>query len=200
MPSVLDNRIEQRIELLTMKINYLTDLIEFQHNNSSRRNTIPRTAPASSSSLFNRFFTPSTRTANVAPAPVPQQPNNLLDDTFELSFTTPTSNSASVLNTLLGLGPLTVPAAASAPVQRGLSLNELLSNTSLSLYTEVDGSLENDNCSICTEEYENNDIQRKINQCNHKFHSRCLENWVTNHNTCPLCRVNIVNQNDLENN
>jgi hypothetical protein len=177
MMSSQNNRLETKIDQLSMKINYLTELIEYQNN---RRQ--PTRSPTSSSSLFNNLFS-STR---IPTTTVPSTAPNMVDDTFELSFTTPTSNSASIINTLLGIPPQVNQSSQ----QRGITITELLGNTSLVVYHEND---ETETCSICTEEYQNHDIQRKINRCNHLFHSRCLENWVTNHSTCPLCREEIVN-------
>lgn len=29
-------------------------------------------------------------------------------------------------------------------------------------------------------------------QCKHHFHKECIENWVKTHNTCPMCRQEIL--------
>ena len=43
-----------------------------------------------------------------------------------------------------------------------------------------------DNCSICLKKmYCNNSIST---ECNHIFHKICLETWLKNKDTCPLCR------------
>ena len=56
---------------------------------------------------------------------------------------------------------------------------------------------ENDiNCSICTDDLE---IESKIFcikykkpiktlNCNHQYHKYCINIWLKEHNTCPLCR------------
>ena len=53
---------------------------------------------------------------------------------------------------------------------------------------------ENKMCSICLEEYKNNDIIKKL-PCNHIFHSECLKIWLSNKTTCPICR-NDLRQNN----
>ena len=42
-----------------------------------------------------------------------------------------------------------------------------------------------DECSICYEEM-NNDIV--FTKCKHKFHKKCLSEWISYKNTCPKCR------------
>ena len=56
----------------------------------------------------------------------------------------------------------------------------------------VCNELPENNCSICLEEFKNEDLLKKLN-CNHIFHKDCLGTWINNNtnknnNTCPLCR------------
>ena len=45
-------------------------------------------------------------------------------------------------------------------------------------------------CSICLDEIK---INKKIYNisCNHKFHKKCLKNWLKEKFSCPTCRINI---------
>ena len=46
-------------------------------------------------------------------------------------------------------------------------------------------------CTICLEEYEeNNDLYQL--QCGHYYHKECIDDWLLKHQTCPLCRLNLV--------
>eukprot|EP01095_Lingulamoeba_sp_RSL-Kostka_P007293 TRINITY_DN2308_c0_g1_i1.p1 TRINITY_DN2308_c0_g1~~TRINITY_DN2308_c0_g1_i1.p1 ORF type:complete len:143 (-),score=35.03 TRINITY_DN2308_c0_g1_i1:69-497(-) len=45
-------------------------------------------------------------------------------------------------------------------------------------------------CSICLEEFKLNEYARKI-PCNHFFHDNCIVEWLTSHNTCPLCKYEL---------
>lgn len=47
-------------------------------------------------------------------------------------------------------------------------------------------------CAICMEDFEDGDSCRILTSCKHMFHPICIENWLRNHLTCPLCRVSIV--------
>tara|TARA_B100000902_G_scaffold392273_1_gene444417 strand:+ start:633 stop:1379 length:747 start_codon:yes stop_codon:yes gene_type:complete len=74
--------------------------------------------------------------------------------------------------------------------QRGSSINSLLDSTTLSLASQIMHD-ENDTCAICRQVYNHDDIVRKINICGHFFHSSCIEQWLRNHNNCPVCRIGI---------
>ncbi|KAF7822440.1 E3 ubiquitin-protein ligase RING1-like [Senna tora] len=50
-------------------------------------------------------------------------------------------------------------------------------------------------CIICLATYESGD-RLKVLPCNHRFHGDCLEKWLTDHATCPLCRYNLPNQHN----
>ena len=46
-------------------------------------------------------------------------------------------------------------------------------------------------CSICLEEYiENNNII-KLN-CEHQYHKECIKEWLNINRNCPQCRKNII--------
>ncbi|CAF2050859.1 BnaA09g45710D [Brassica napus] len=42
-------------------------------------------------------------------------------------------------------------------------------------------------CSICLEEWSGGDVAAEM-PCKHEFHSKCVEEWLGRHATCPLCR------------
>ena len=52
-------------------------------------------------------------------------------------------------------------------------------------------SAESDSCSICCEEIST--AESETLSCGHRFHKRCIEQWVNNSDTCPLCRAVITN-------
>jgi len=45
-------------------------------------------------------------------------------------------------------------------------------------------------CSICLAPM-NNTNSKKLNNCVHIYHTKCIEKWKKKHNTCPQCRVPI---------
>jgi hypothetical protein len=48
-------------------------------------------------------------------------------------------------------------------------------------------------CTVCLCEYEGGDEMRRL-PCGHDFHQACIDKWMTQHTTCPICRVGLVPQ------
>ncbi|MCD9558936.1 hypothetical protein HAX54_016636 [Datura stramonium] len=46
-------------------------------------------------------------------------------------------------------------------------------------------------CSICLGCYEDEEIVKMMPKCGHGFHSLCLDKWLGNCSTCPLCRSSV---------
>jgi hypothetical protein len=51
-----------------------------------------------------------------------------------------------------------------------------------------DDSVAASNCSICLADYTDSDLLRLLPECNHLFHSQCIDPWFKLHTTCPVCR------------
>ena len=50
-----------------------------------------------------------------------------------------------------------------------------------------------DICTICQESVESGRMKKvMIKKCNHVFHKKCLEKWVSCKPNCPTCRVKII--------
>nr|XP_020447408.1 RING finger protein 150 [Monopterus albus] len=48
-----------------------------------------------------------------------------------------------------------------------------------------------DNCAVCIEGYKPNDVVRLL-PCRHVFHKHCVDPWLQDHRTCPMCKMNIL--------
>uniref|UniRef100_A0A061S256 E3 ubiquitin-protein ligase RLIM n=1 Tax=Tetraselmis sp. GSL018 TaxID=582737 RepID=A0A061S256_9CHLO len=48
-------------------------------------------------------------------------------------------------------------------------------------------------CAICLCAYEEGETMRRL-PCNHEFHMKCIDQWLTQHTTCPMCRVSLVSE------
>ncbi|XP_010121862.1 PREDICTED: E3 ubiquitin-protein ligase RNF128-like, partial [Chlamydotis macqueenii] len=48
-----------------------------------------------------------------------------------------------------------------------------------------------DTCVVCIELYKPNEVVR-ILTCNHLFHKNCIDPWLLEHRTCPMCKCDIL--------
>ena len=46
-------------------------------------------------------------------------------------------------------------------------------------------------CAICTQDAQANDQWRELT-CGHKFHPTCIDPWIQQHHSCPLCRAHVA--------
>ena len=46
-------------------------------------------------------------------------------------------------------------------------------------------------CSVCINEYAQGNKLRRL-PCSHEFHIHCIDRWLSENNTCPICRQPIL--------
>ncbi|KAI9557014.1 hypothetical protein GHT06_016810 [Daphnia sinensis] len=46
-------------------------------------------------------------------------------------------------------------------------------------------------CAVCIEPYKANDVVRLL-PCRHEFHKICVDPWLLEHRTCPMCKMDIL--------
>lgn len=71
-----------------------------------------------------------------------------------------------------------------------------LPTRTVSKKTEED---ESDNCAVCLDGYKASDVVR-ILPCQHEFHKLCIDPWLVEHRTCPMCKLNILKELGLGSN
>lgn len=49
---------------------------------------------------------------------------------------------------------------------------------------------------MCLEEYEAKDVVRVLPACGHAFHAACIDAWLRQHPTCPVCRASLRAKNN----
>lgn len=47
-------------------------------------------------------------------------------------------------------------------------------------------------CGICQDAFNVDSTVRQIRRCGHYYHLSCIEQWLANHQTCPLCMQNVM--------
>ncbi|KAJ0011092.1 hypothetical protein Pint_33398 [Pistacia integerrima] len=62
-------------------------------------------------------------------------------------------------------------------------------------YKKGDGLVEGSECSVCLNEFEEDETLRLLPKCNHAFHVPCIDTWLRSHTNCPMCRAPIVKYN-----
>ncbi|KQJ99700.1 RING-H2 finger protein ATL80 [Brachypodium distachyon] len=50
---------------------------------------------------------------------------------------------------------------------------------------------EESQCTVCLEEYEAKDVVRVLPFCGHAFHVACIDAWLKQQSTCPICRASM---------
>lgn len=46
-------------------------------------------------------------------------------------------------------------------------------------------------CTVCLAEYQEKDMLRILPYCGHGFHVTCIDIWLQQHSTCPICRISL---------
>ena len=59
-------------------------------------------------------------------------------------------------------------------------------------YVRPEGDEEGDQCVVCMVEYEPGEMIAMLRGCKHRYHRKCVEPWLVQHNTCPLCRAVVM--------
>ncbi|KAJ9129299.1 hypothetical protein P3X46_033896 [Hevea brasiliensis] len=62
-------------------------------------------------------------------------------------------------------------------------------------YKKDEGLIEGTECSVCLNEFQDDESLRLLPKCSHAFHIPCIDTWLRSHKNCPLCRAPIVCDN-----
>lgn len=62
-------------------------------------------------------------------------------------------------------------------------------------FRKDEGLIEGTDCSVCLNEFQEDETLRLLPKCNHAFHIPCIDTWLRSHINCPLCRADIVSFN-----
>ncbi|KAG0480660.1 hypothetical protein HPP92_011246 [Vanilla planifolia] len=78
-------------------------------------------------------------------------------------------------------------------IERGLHGLEpvLLSNFPIMKFGDLCPSIRDIRCAVCLSEYQEKDVLRVLPYCAHAFHVSCIDLWLKQHSTCPVCRISL---------
>ncbi|CAI8011824.1 RING finger protein 44 [Geodia barretti] len=72
---------------------------------------------------------------------------------------------------------------------RGLSRDEI-SRLPSRTHRKKDG--DDKSCVVCMSEFQMREKIRTLRPCRHDFHQKCIDRWLKEHNTCPICRETVT--------
>jgi hypothetical protein len=72
-----------------------------------------------------------------------------------------------------------------------MTLQQITNTTSLDLAANTMTPADSSTCAICHGDFNPQQIVRRINFCRHVFHQNCIDTWLGDHNTCPVCRYDL---------
>lgn len=87
---------------------------------------------------------------------------------------------------------------SSPSTPRGSEVNKGIKKKALKMFPVVNYSPEinmsglGEECVICLSDFAAGEQLRLLPKCNHGFHVRCIDKWLTQHMTCPKCRHCLV--------
>ena len=78
-----------------------------------------------------------------------------------------------------------------------------LNNTQINTYTELvpyDSSMNEQRCPITHEDFQEGEQICRIISCGHYFKPNAIRTWFLRNTVCPVCRHNVLSNNDTSNN
>ena len=223
--SIRDFQLQQiysNLEHIQRQINNINQVINNEPNltfNRNRYQYIPNQYTSNLyspyTSRYSRRYRNETNTPNQTPASNTTSRSNTRSNSNTTSGSTSTSNQRnfrSMLDNLFNLNDITNLASMEISVsntspntfrslfndrETSSTFSEIESNTEIQVLNLEEG--QQDICVICRETFQNNDIVRKIKNCEHYFHLSCANTWFNNNTSCPLCRQSIIPSANTEN-
>ncbi|CAI8585602.1 unnamed protein product [Vicia faba] len=71
----------------------------------------------------------------------------------------------------------------------------IINSITVCKYRKNEGLIEGTECSVCLNEFHEDETLRLLPKCSHAFHISCIDTWLRSHINCPLCRASIVSNN-----
>ena len=121
-------------------------------------------------------------------APEPTPSIHVLPST---TTTTSHTRTGDVLTTFMSAFFNAGVGGSAAATSRGVNRIDLELNSALRRY-DINTVMDVSSCAICTVDWGVGDEIRILSRCRHKFHKGCIDTWLREHETCPMCRTAVV--------
>lgn len=77
--------------------------------------------------------------------------------------------------------------------ENGVEMVKVKAPDGIIAWTYFQNFIADDRCCICVEEIQTRDLFTSI--CGHQFHKGCIDTWLQNNTSCPVCRQPVAPQN-----
>ncbi|GAU13187.1 hypothetical protein TSUD_179300 [Trifolium subterraneum] len=115
--------------------------------------------------------------------------SNLANPPISTNIHDSTKDSSYLGDVVMSGDPSNTPVRAT---NTGIKKKALKSFTTVSYSTELNLPSLDSECVICLSEFTNGDKVRLLPKCNHGFHVRCIDKWLSSHSSCPKCRQCLI--------
>lgn len=133
--------------------------------------------------VYMRVYGPAGR----RPAPVPEPTPSI--HVLPQTTTTTHTRTGDVLTTFMSA--FFNAGGNGGAATRGVNRLDLELNSALRRY-DINTVMDVSSCAICTVDWVTGDEIRILSRCRHKFHKGCIDTWLREHETCPMCRTAVV--------
>lgn len=78
------------------------------------------------------------------------------------------------------------------PLDHGLSRSFRQRLPTVPFDEKFAASHEDTQCAVCLGDYQPNEKLQQLPHCKHSFHVQCIDKWLANNTTCPICRTSLT--------
>jgi E3 ubiquitin-protein ligase ATL6/9/15/31/42/55 len=83
------------------------------------------------------------------------------------------------------------PDRAQSPLATGIS-KAIIESLPFFRFSALGGSRAGLECAVCLSPYADAELLRLLPACKHAFHLTCVDQWLEQHSSCPLCRAPVL--------
>jgi hypothetical protein len=83
------------------------------------------------------------------------------------------------------------PVLSPSPHESGVAVLTISQSPPFEEGNEKEGKTTDNTCALCLEDYEEGAELREL-KCEHRYHSECIDEWLTHKRTCPVCNADAL--------